>query len=286
MRPIASDASWRIRGRDWTFAERGMIMGVLNITPDSFSDGGKFFDLDRAVEHGLRLLAEGADILDVGGESTRPGASPVAVDEELRRVIPLIAKLRQATDALISVDTMKAEVAREAVRAGADIINDVSGFRDPEMVAVAQQCEAALVVMHMQGVPSTMQAAPHYDDVVAEVRAFFDEQLKRFAAASIVQERIAFDPGFCFGKTLEHNVALLNAIETLRGAGRPLVVGLSRKSLLGKLLGDTRMESRYWPNIALTAWLRDAGVEVVRVHDVKANAEALHMMDAIKGRAA
>ena len=258
-------------------------MGVLNVTPDSFSDGGQYFDVGRAIEHGLKLIADGADILDIGGESTRPGADPVEVAEEVRRVVPVIQGLRAQNSVLISIDTMKPSVARAAIEAGAGIINDVTGFRDPAMAEVAAQTGAGLVVMHMQGDPRTMQANPMYEDVVAEVKAFFEERLQTLQSAGIAPERITLDPGFGFGKTLDHNKALLHALPELHVQDRPLVVGVSRKSMIARFLGDNAMEKRRWPTVALTAWMRDAGAEIVRVHDVKENAEAMRMMEAIRG---
>jgi dihydropteroate synthase len=274
---------WRIHDTSHDLAARGMIMGVLNVTPDSFSDGGSFFDADQAVRHGLEMIAEGADILDIGGESTRPGAQPVDGQEELRRVVPVIAALRKQTSALLSIDTMKAVVARAALDAGADIINDVTGFRDPEMMAIAARSSAGLIVMHMKGEPRTMQAHPVYADVVLEVATFFEERLRTLSEAGVATERMALDPGFGFGKALEHNLALLQALPRLQVKGRPLVVGVSRKSMIAKLLGDTAMEKRRWPTVALTAWMRDMGAEVVRVHDVKPNVEAMRMIEAIRG---
>jgi dihydropteroate synthase len=275
---------WRIHDTAHDLASRGMIMGVLNVTPDSFSDGGEYFDPSRAVQHGLEMIADGANILDVGGESTRPGAQPVNEAEELRRVVPVIAALRKEASVLISVDTMKPAVARAALDAGADIINDVTGFRDAAMVDVAASSDAGLVVMHMQGEPRTMQAQPVYADVVGEVIAFFEERLRALGEAGIAPERVALDPGFGFGKTLEHNLALLHALPELHVRQRPLVVGVSRKSMIAKLLGDHAMEKRRWPTVALTAWMRDAGAEVVRVHDVKPNVEAMRMIEAIMPR--
>lgn len=260
-----------------------MIMGILNVTPDSFSDGGQFVDVDRALEHGLRMAAEGADIVDVGGESTRPGATAVPVEEELERVIPVIEALRRRSGVLISVDTMKAEVAAAAVRAGASVINDVNGLRDQAMVEVAAGCGAGVVAMHMQGLPGTMQQRPEYENVVRDVAEFFAGRLEALERAGIAPERVALDPGIGFGKTLEHNMALLRALPALGIAGRPLLVGVSRKSMIAGLLGDKAMAARHWPTVALTAWMRDAGAAVARVHDVRANVEAMRMMEAILG---
>lgn len=275
---------WRIRDTDHDLSRRGMIMGVVNVTPDSFSDGGRFLDTGRAVEHALRLIEEGADILDIGGESTRPGAEPVDEDEELRRVLPVIRALRSATRTLISIDTMKASVARAALEAGADIINDVTGLRgDPAMSRVAAESSAGLVIMHMIGTPQTMQLQPHYEDVVAEVRTYFDERLQLLAQLGIAPERVALDPGFGFGKTLEHNLSLLRALPHLAESGRPLLVGVSRKSMIARLLENDRLECRDWPTVALTSHMREHGARLFRVHDVKPNAHALRMTEAILG---
>lgn len=272
---------WRIGGKDHDLGRRGLIMGVLNVTPDSFSDGGRFFDEDTAVAHGLQMVAEGADILDIGGESTRPGAAPVDATEEIRRVVPVIQKLRAQTGALISVDTMKADVARAAIAAGASIINDVTGFSDSGMVRAAAETGAGLIVMHMQGTPRTMQAHPVYEDVVREVREFFVRQLERLTAAGVHPASVALDPGFGFGKTHEHNLSLLRDLAKLRVHDSVLAVGVSRKSMIARLLQQTAPASRYWPTVALTAWMRDAGADVIRVHDLKPNAEAMRMIEAI-----
>ncbi len=274
-------ARWLIHDRIHDLSSRGWIMGILNVTPDSFSDGGKFPDADRAVNHALQMVAEGADVIDVGGESTRPGATAVPVEIELHRVVPVIQSLRRQTSALISIDTMKPDVARAALAAGADIINDVNGLRDPRMIHVAAQSQAGVIVMHMQGTPGTMQSSPHYEDVVAEVRAFFAERLQTLTAAGIEASRIALDPGIGFGKTQAHNLALMRSLDSLRIDDRPLVVGVSRKSFIARLLGNEDMEKRLWPTVALTAWLREAGAQVLRVHDVKPNAESLRMVEAI-----
>ena len=273
---------WRICGQDKGFSDRGMVMGIVNVTPDSFSDGGKYLDTDLAVELGLRHVAEGAEILDVGGESTRPGAEAVDAEEEMRRVLPVIRALRAQTSVLISIDTMKASVAAAALEAGAHIINDVTGLSgDPDMLGVARDSDAGLVVMHMQGTPRTMQKQPHYDDVVQEVRAFFEGRIRSLEKAGIDPMRVALDPGFGFGKTLDHNRALLRELPKLRVEDRPLLVGVSRKSMLGKWVGSTDIEDRNWPTVALTAWMRERGAEIVRVHDVKPNVEAMRMAEAI-----
>ncbi len=272
---------WRFGNHDLDLTHRGLIMGIVNVTPDSFSDGGRFNDHGRAVEHALALIAEGADILDIGGESTRPGAEPVEEAEELRRVLPVIRAVRSQTKALISIDTMKAAVARAALDAGADIINDVTGLRaDAAMPRLAAQTSAGLVVMHMTGTPQTMQANPHYDDVVAEVRGYFENRLRLLENEGIAPERVVLDPGFGFGKTLEHNLTLIRELPQLATL-RPLLIGVSRKSMIAKVLHSDAMDDRYWPTIALTSYAREHGARIVRVHDVKPNREALRMMEAI-----
>jgi dihydropteroate synthase len=236
------------------------------------------------VEHALRLAAEGADILDIGGESTRPGAAPVEEAEELRRVLPVIRALRPVTRALISIDTMKAAVARAALEAGADIINDVTGLRgDPAMARVAAEGDAGVIVMHMNGTPQTMQQQPMYQDVLAEVMTFFRERLHTLASQGIAAERIVLDPGFGFGKTLEHNLRLLHGLPEMTQLSRPLLVGVSRKSMIGQLLGDPDPAARDWPTVALTSYLRELGARLFRVHDVLPNVQALRMTEAILG---
>jgi dihydropteroate synthase len=275
---------WRIHGIDHDLSQRGMVMGIVNVTPDSFSDGGRFLDTGRAVEHALKLISEGADILDIGGESTRPGAEPVEAAEELRRVLPVIRAVRSETKTLISIDTMKASVARAAVEAGADIINDVTGLRgDPAMLRVASECEAGLVIMHMIGTPQTMQKLPQYDNVVLEVQRYFEARLQSLKQAGISPERIVFDPGFGFGKTLEHNISLMRSLPELCVSGRPLLVGVSRKSMIGRLLESEELADRDWPTVALTAHARELGARIVRVHDVKPNVQAMRMIEAILG---
>ena len=257
-------------------------MGVLNVTPDSFSDGGRFFDTETAVARGVEMAKEGADIIDIGGESTRPGAEPVDVKEELRRVMPVIEQLRCKIDKFISIATSKGEVAARALDAGAAIINDVTGGRgDPKMLPLAAERRAALVLMHMQGEPRTMQISPHYDDLVTEVADFFLQQYGRALECGIDSMRMAFDPGIGFGKTPMHNIALLKDVARLRAYDRPLVVGVSRKSFLGKLAGTTEKSERVAPTLALTALLRGRGADIFRVHDVKENVAALRVAEAM-----
>lgn len=271
---------WQVADRALDLSRHSIIMGVLNVTPDSFSDGGEFFTAEKAVEHGVRMAAEGAQIIDVGGESARPGAQPVSAEEELARVLPVIAKLREKIAAFISIDTTKAVVARAALEAGASIINDVSGgLADPEMMKLAAEKQAAFIVMHMQGTPQTMQANPRYADVVAEVADFFRQQYASALECGIDSMAIAFDPGIGFGKTVEHNLELLSQLPRLRVHDRPMVVGVSRKSSLGQMIGSAEMSDRLAPTIAFTALLRERGANVLRVHDVKENAAALRVTE-------
>jgi dihydropteroate synthase len=277
---------WQVGGRRLDLSDRGLVMGILNATPDSFSDGGEFSDLQRAVTHGLEMEAQGAAIIDVGGESTRPGAADVAEAEELARVVPVVrglaGALRSQPGTMISIDTSKAAVARAAVAAGAEVINDVTGLLgDEAMLEVAATCDAGLVIMHMKGKPRTMQQVPEYADVVGEVRAFFEAALVRCERAGIDAGRICFDPGIGFGKTLKHNLELLRGLRELRVGGRPLLIGVSRKSFIGKLVGSGEMADRSWATVALTAYARELGVEVHRVHEVRANFEAMRMAEAI-----
>jgi dihydropteroate synthase len=273
--------NWKIGERVVDLSRRGLIMGVLNVTPDSFSDGGEFFDVDLAVAHGERMAEEGAAIIDVGGESTRPGAEPVSVEEELRRVIPVIEQLRAKIDISISIDTSKPEVAKAALDAGATIVNDVTGGRDEKMMSLVAERKAAFIIMHMQGEPRTMQRAPRYVDLIGEVADFFRQQFTRALECDIDPMTIAFDPGIGFGKTLDHNLELLANLERLRVENRPLVIGVSRKSFLGKLnpSGD-----RLGATTALTSLLRARGGDVFRVHDVKENVDALRVSDAVLER--
>jgi dihydropteroate synthase len=273
---------WKIAGRTIDLTDRAIIMGVLNVTPDSFSDGGEFFTVGKAVEQGKQIAAEGAQIIDVGGESTRPGAEAISAEEELARVIPVIQQLHGSVSAFISIDTSKAVVARAALAAGASIINDVTGGRaDPQMMTLVAETGAAFILMHMLGTPRTMQAAPHYEDVVGEVTNFFRQQYDRALECGIDSMAIAFDPGIGFGKTVEHNLSLLAHLERLRVQDRPLVVGVSRKSSLGQMIGSNAMADRLAPTIAFTALLRERGANVLRVHNVKENMASLRVTEAL-----
>ncbi|MEO5712261.1 MAG: dihydropteroate synthase [Luteolibacter sp.] len=275
---------WKTRQGPLDLTHRARVMGILNVTPDSFSDGGDHCEIESALVHARRMIAEGAEMIDIGGESTRPGALPVAAEEETRRTAPVIAALRAEWDGLISIDTMKAAVARAAMDVGADIVNDVSGLTaDPEMAAVCAAGGCGLVVMHRQGDSQTMQKAPRYADVVAEVRAFFEERLATLAAVGIGTEAVCFDPGIGFGKSQEHNLTLIRALDGLVVGGRPILLGVSRKSFIGKLLGSDDLNAREWPTVAITSYAREKGVMLHRVHSVKANVEALKMTEAILG---
>jgi dihydropteroate synthase len=251
-----------------------VIMGVVNVTPDSFSDGGAFDDAAAAVAHGRRLIAEGAGIVDVGGESTRPGAAPVGAAEEQARVVPVVAGLAGA-GARISIDTMKLAVAEAAVDAGATYVNDVTAFRhDPELAGLVADRGLDCCLMHMLGEPRTMQDAPRYDDVVSDVKAFLEQRMAAAVAAGVPEDRIELDPGIGFGKTLDHNLELLRRLDELAALGRPLVIGTSRKSFLGRITGRDVTE-RVHATVATSVLAFERGARVFRVHDVAANADAL-----------
>lgn len=277
---------WKTRRGSLDLGRRARVMGILNVTPDSFSDGGAHADAGTALDHARRMIAEGAELIDIGGESTRPGAAKVPVDVEIARTAPVIAALRAEWDGLISIDTSKAAVARAALAAGADVVNDVSGLlADAEMPGVCAESGCGVVVMHMQGTPRTMQVAPRYQDVVAEVIGFFQERLRTLVAAGIDPEALCFDPGIGFGKNLDHNLALLAALDQMAVGGRPVLLGVSRKSFIGKILGTQDLAAREWPTVAITARAREQGVMLHRVHAVRENAQALRMVEAILGAA-
>ena len=269
--------------RSRPLAARPLVMGILNVTPDSFSDGGRFLDPDAAVAHGRRLAADGADVLDVGGESTRPGAAAVPEAEELRRVIPVIRRLARAVRVPLSIDTSKAAVADAALAAGASIVNDVTALRgDPRMAAVAAGRRAMVILMHMRGTPGTMQRAPRYRNVVTEVGLFLRDAARRAHAAGIPRSRILLDPGLGFGKLPAHNLQLLRGLPRLAALGYPLVVGPSRKSFIGRTLG-VGMDDRLPGTLACVAYACHAGVRMVRVHDVGPAAQVVRMLAAIEG---
>jgi dihydropteroate synthase len=270
-----------IRRRRFELGPHAWLMGVLNVTPDSFADGGRYFDAEKAVTRGLELAFEGADIIDVGGESTRPGSLPVPEAEELRRVLPVIQALRKRTSALLSVDTTKAAVARAALDAGADIVNDTSALRfDPAMAGEVARSGAAVVLMHMLGTPLTMQESPHYDDILGEIGAFLAERIRVAEAAGIPRERLIVDPGIGFGKTYEDNLELLRHQEAFHELGRPLLLGFSRKAFLGTIL-DLPPGERLEGTIAAAVLSIERGVHILRVHDVGPVARAVRSAEAI-----
>ncbi|QQY09845.1 MAG: dihydropteroate synthase [Candidatus Xiphinematobacter sp.] len=273
---------WRARKRDIDLSRQGLILGVLNVTPDSFSDGGHYISRKAAVLHGIKLIEEGADIIDIGGESTRPGALPVSTAVELARVLPIVQELRRRSNVPLSVDTYKAEIARCCLEEGADIINDITALRgDPKMLSVAAETKAGLILMHMQGTPCTMQQKPYYTNVATEVRDFLFQRARMAVSSGVDPMSIALDPGVGFGKTFSHNRELLATLPYLTGGKYPVLVGASRKSFLSIISGDQSVESRFWPGIALTSFCREKGVRLFRVHEPTPHREALRMTEAI-----
>ena len=275
--------SWQLRTRTLEFGKRPLVMGIVNVTPDSFSDGGKFFEADLAIEHALHLASEGADLLDIGGESTRPYSEPVSEAEELRRVVPVVEAISRQTNVPISVDTSKAGVARAALQAGAEIINDVTGFGDDRRLKhVAREFQAGMCVMHMQGTPQTMQDNPHYDDVVQEILDFLRFRRDDLSSFGIDRTRICLDPGIGFGKTHQHNITLMANCWRFHELGLPLLVGHSRKGFVARLIGDKEAD-RTAGTIGAACSLALQGVQIIRVHDVRAVREALLLFDATGG---
>jgi dihydropteroate synthase len=276
-------AVWRCREHVFPLGERTLVMGIVNVTPDSFSDGGLLGGTDEAVAQGLRMVAEGADILDVGGESTRPGSDPVPVDDELARVVPVIAGLREAapTGVALSVDTRRPQVAEAAIEAGASIVNDVTAAADPAMFDVVGPTGAGLVLMHMLGEPKTMQDDPRYEDVVTEVRDFLAARLGVAVAAGVSRDRLCVDPGIGFGKNLTHNLALLRDIASFEDLRVPVLVGASRKGFIGQLTGVDDPAERVEGTAGAVAWCAAHGVDVVRVHDVLEMTRVVRVVDAI-----
>lgn len=271
---------WQLPDRTMTF-QRPLVMGIVNVTPDSFSDGGRFFDPESAVDHGMKLIEEGADLLDIGGESTRPGANPVEVQEELSRVIPVIEELSRRTTTPISIDTMKSTVAKAAIKAGAAIVNDVSGFRDPEMIGVCRQSDVAMILMHMLGTPITMQVNPVYTDVVKDTVSYFEQRLSELVGFGIDRNRITIDPGIGFGKTLEHTIAQIRKIKAYATIGRPICLGVSRKGFLGQITGRDRSE-RLSGTLTVNSFAMALGAaHIIRVHDVAAHRDAVLLAGAI-----
>ncbi len=273
----------RLGRRTLAPATNPWLMGIVNVTTDSFSDGGLYLDPDAAIAHGVRLVEEGADLLDVGAESSRPGAHPVALSDELDRIVTVLKGLRPRVTVPISVDTTKTEVARAALDLGADVINDISGLRaDANLVRLLAGSDCGIVLMHMQGTPRTMQQAPSYVDVVDEVAAWLEERLHALGQSGIAPERVIVDPGIGFGKYLPHNLALLRHLDRLRAIGRPLLVGASRKAFLGELLAEPLAPARLAGDLAVAAHARSAGVAILRVHDVRAARGFFRVLDALE----
>lgn len=268
-------------GRYQLNLNRPYVMGIVNVTPDSFSDGGLFSSADLAIEHALRLIDEGADILDIGGESTRPGAAAVSLEEELNRVIPVIKTLCKVSTVPISIDTYKPEVMRQAIVAGADIVNDVRALQEPNSLEIVANSNVGVCLMHMQGLPQTMQIEPCYADVVGEVKQFLIDRMNAAMRHGIGQERILLDPGFGFGKTRTHNIALIQHLDELNEIGQPLLVGLSRKSVLGSIAGGDERQ-RLYASLAASVISAMKGAKIIRVHDVKATVDALKVVTAIQ----
>jgi len=274
---------WTLKTRDLTQTGRPLLMGILNVTPDSFSDGGQFQLVENAIARALQMEADGADIIDIGGESTRPGAEPVMLEEELRRTIPVIRELATRVGAPISIDTTKAEVARQALEAGAEIVNDISGLTfDPEMLEVCRLHDAGICLMHIQGTPQTMQQNPTYVDVVQEVIDFLQQQVDRCLMAGILPERMCVDPGIGFGKTAEHNLQLLKSVSRLqRDLQRPVLIGHSRKRFLSKILGRS-VDERESGTIGVSIALAEQGVDILRIHDVRSVRDAIVAWDTVR----
>ncbi len=276
---------WQLRTRTLRFTDIPCVMGIVNVTPDSFSDGGRFFTPNTAIEHALRLEDEGADILDIGGESTRPYSQPVSTDDELRRIVPVLEALTSRVAIPISIDTSKSQVAAAAIGLGAEIINDVTGLElDPAMLEVARDSNAGVCAMHMQGNPQSMQDNPQYTDVVAEIYAYLAARDRSLIAAGIAPERICLDPGIGFGKTHEHNLELVRSSHRFLALGRPILIGHSRKGFIGKLIGDKDLD-RTAGTLGVTLALARAGIQILRVHDVQATRHALVTFQASGGLA-
>lgn len=276
--------SWKIRNGELRIAQRPLVMGIVNVTPDSFSDGGQFLSTDAAIAHGLALAAQGADILDVGGESTRPGAASVPADEERQRVVPVVLALAERARVPISIDTSKADVAKACLDVGAAIVNDVTALTgDPAMLAVVRESRAGAVLMHMQGTPATMQRAPHYGDVVAEITTYLRERMAELQQQGIAAEQLAIDPGIGFGKTSAHNLEILGRLGEFGVLGRPLCLGVSRKGFLGRLLNQRPPAERLAGSIAAALFARARhAVQILRVHDVQETRDALTIFDELE----
>ncbi len=260
---------------------RPHVMGIVNVTPDSFSDGGHYASTEKAIAHALKLVDEGADILDIGGESTRPNATPVSLDEELKRILPVIEQLAKRVHVPLSIDTYKPEVMQAAIAAGVDIVNDVRALQEPKALEIVAKSNVGVCLMHMLGTPQTMQQDPQYQNVVLEVSEFLRSRLMEASKAGISAERVVLDPGFGFGKRTIHNIALLADLQTIRDIGRPLLVGLSRKSILGQIIGADDVHARLHASLAASVISAMKGAKIIRVHDVKATSDALKVVAAI-----
>jgi dihydropteroate synthase len=274
---------WHLPDRVLSIGRRPLVMGIVNVTPDSFSDGGHYSDADAAVAHGLRLVEQGADLLDIGGESTRPGALPVPLDEELRRVLPVVTQLAKQITIPLSIDTSKAEVARACLDAGVHIVNDVTALGgDPGMVSIAVAARAGVILMHMKGTPQTMQLAPHYDDVAGEVSGFLEQRLHIVGEMGIPPQRVAVDPGIGFGKMTVHNLQLVARLARLQRMARPVCLGVSRKGFIGKVLGRNLHESLAGSLAVLSHALAHGSVQIIRVHDVKETRDVVRMWEVLE----
>jgi dihydropteroate synthase len=281
---VRGEWTWQIRDRTLLLHDRPLVLGIVNVTPDSFSDGGIHADTDSAVAHALALVAEGADLLDIGGESSRPGSLPVPLDEELARVVPVVRALAEQTSIPLSIDTTKAEVARQCLAAGAHIINDITALRgDPDLPAVVRDFGAGVILMHMQGTPQTMQLAPSYTDVVAEVEAFLQARLQAVADLGIAGPQVVLDPGIGFGKTAQHNLALLTHLDRLRQLGRPVCLGVSRKGFLGGLLNRPLPERLAGSLAAACFALASGSAQILRVHDVAPTRDVVTVFTLLQG---
>jgi len=275
---------FNFNGKSWTLGTRPLLMGVLNVTPDSFSDGGLYLNCETALEHALQMARSGADLLDIGGESTRPGAEPVPADIEKKRVLPVIKELASKTQIPLSVDTSKPSVAQAAIEAGASIINDVTGMRDPGMKEILKNSEAGFILMHMRGTPKTMQEHTEYKDLISDITDYFQERLQAIYRAGISRNRIVLDPGIGFSKTAEQNLQILANLTEFRKLGRPVLAGPSRKSFIAHLLTDKDEERRRWGTAGSVAAAVMTGADIIRVHDIAEMRDVLTVATAIRNR--